>query len=126
MVLSPKALKPLFCSDSDVEELSSARLQCLIKCITPHIHHPISQLPPTPKLYCVRRDAKRSEIRANHIPFLTAKKLIHHGEKIVNVMLCLLFHFLDHKWLPQNYYSLKLSRETYCFIYNHICTLTTV
>ena len=60
--------------DSDVEELSGARLQCLIKCTTPNMHHPISQLPPTPNLNCTRSDAKRSEIRANHIPFLTAKK----------------------------------------------------
>ena len=50
--------------DSDVDELSGAHLQCLIKCTTPHMHQPINQLPPTPNLNCTRIDAKRSQSKS--------------------------------------------------------------
>ena len=83
--------------DSDVEELSSARLQCLIKGTTQHMHPPTSQLPLTPNLNCVRSDAKRFEIRASHIPFLNAEKA---DSSWWETWICLPFNFLDYKWLP--------------------------
>ena len=106
---SPKALKPLFCSDSvymhlrEVAELSGARLQCLIKGTTQHMHHPIRQLPLTPNLNCLRSDAKRFEIRASHIPFLNAEKT---DSSWWETWICLPFSFLDYKRLPHKVITL--------------------